>query len=60
LLSLHQRGIVLPAIRAVTDVVVTLGHYCLTAALTLAERYAQAIDAPVELRPRSSCSLLTC
>jgi chromosome partitioning protein len=100
-----QRGIVLSAIRAATDVVVTLaptsaewdvlpkvweaidevavtrvrpapvsvlwnrvrggttsakvyreqlveqGRYCLTAALPLAERYAQAIGAPVELRP---------
>jgi chromosome partitioning protein len=27
------------------------GHYCLTAAIPLAERYAQAIGAPVELHP---------
>lgn len=39
------------AARVYRELLVEQGHYCLTAAIPLAERYAQAIGAPVELHP---------
>ncbi len=39
------------AARVYRDQLAEQGRYCLRAALPLAERYAQAIGAPVELRP---------
>jgi chromosome partitioning protein len=39
------------ASRVYRELLIEQGHYCLTAAIPLAERYAQAIGAPVELHP---------